>query len=175
MSGAAAVPDDAPASPGVLVDDGTHPRLQFDRVLPHPRERVWQVLTTEPDRQLWFFAGTLDPVVGSEVRLVDSGSGVSGRVTDVVTDELLRFTWTSQDGPETVVAFHLSDATPGTEGETLLRFTHHVNEQCRLPRLCAGWHAILDDLAQYLDQERVTPRPHRHADLVEHYTDLGNP
>lgn len=157
---------------GTLIDDENGKRLVFERHLPHSRRQVWQALVDPEQRATWFFAGTLDPVTGGRVDLEDQGPGIAGHVTAVEDETLLSFTWDSIDGPNSTVSFQLSDAG---NGSTRLVFTHYANDECRPGNLLPGWHAILDDLGQYLAAHAVPEQPERHAQLRAHYLTILGP
>ena len=144
--------------------DSARSRIEFTRALTHPRSRVWGVLTTPRDRAVWFFPGTLEVHPGGLVELTESGPGITGRVTEVRPETLLRMDWDSLDGPHSSLTFELADTA---DGGTSVHLVHRVNRDCRPVSLLAGWHRILDQLTAHLDGSRATTAPH--ADLVAHY------
>lgn len=157
---------------GNVIRDDTGTRLVFERSLPHSRARIWQAITDPEQRAQWFFAGTLEPVVGGRVDLEDHGPGITGEVTAVENEALLAFTWSSIDGPTSSVRFELSE---DHRGGTRLVFTHFVNDDCRPLNLLPGWHAIFDDLERYLHSGWVSEQPGRHDRLHEHYLHGATP
>ncbi|MEO7235370.1 MAG: SRPBCC domain-containing protein [Lapillicoccus sp.] len=144
--------------------DASRGRIEFTRDHGHPRRRVWEVLTTPQYRAAWFFPGTLEPHEGGLVELTESGPGITGRVTAVEKDSLLRMDWDSLEGPHSAVSFELADHH---DDGTRMRFVHHINPDCRPASLLAGWHRILDSLTAHLDG--TEPPTALHADLLERY------
>lgn len=154
---------------GTITDDAGTRTITFERILTHTRDRVWAALTDPEQRAVWFFAGRLPLTVGERVDMVDSGSGVTGVVTDVAEGAFIEFTWESEDGPDSTVRFELADAAEGTR----LVLTHTIREG-NPENLMPGWHRIVvDDLPEFLATGAVTSKPGRWAKLRdEHYLPL---
>lgn len=154
---------------GTITSDGTTQTITFERILAHPRNRVWAALTDPEQRAVWFFAGSLPLVSGDPVELVDSGEGVTGEVVRVVEGEVLELTWRSEDAADSVVRFELFDAAGGSR----LALTHTIRTG-NPENLMPGWHRIVvDDLPEFLETGSASPKPGRWAALrEEHYLPL---
>jgi uncharacterized protein YndB with AHSA1/START domain len=158
--------------------------LRFERRLPHPRERVWDALT-RPDRiSEWFGDGDidLDLVEGGkfEVRttgppeLVDAIIREAGEDALVQHNTVLRveppsvFEHTFGD-PDSVVRWELTPDGGGTR----LRLAHTEPPTFSTskdgPRDLAGWHALLERLAQVLDGRPGDWRIERWEKLRDEY------
>lgn len=97
--------------------------------------------------------------------LTETGPGITGLVVSVEVPSRLVLDWSSLDGPDSRVSFHLAGDRTGTA----VGLTHLLNSRCRPDRLAAGWHAILDDLAELVHHGSVTSRPGRHRELTDRY------
>ncbi len=93
-------------------------QLDFERVYPHARDKVWRALTDAELLGQWLMPNDFEPHVGHEFEFrTDPAPGFDGIVRCVVLElrepELLRFSW--KGGPiDTVVTFRLEDASGGT-------------------------------------------------------------
>lgn len=142
-----------------------HDRLELETTVECSQARLWQAVVDPAQRAVWFFAGVLDPRPEGLVALVENGPGITGRVVTVDAPRAMLLDWSSLDGPDSQVSFRLESDGAGAT----LRLSHHLNDRCRPDRLAAGWHAILDDLAEFVRHESVTSRPDRHARLTDRY------
>jgi uncharacterized protein YndB with AHSA1/START domain len=102
--------------------------IKIQRDYPHPRPKVWRVLT-EPDLiGRWMMRPEgFAPVAGTKFRLVAKPQPgwrgfVECEVLEVVDQRLLRYTWVGDEGrPPMEVSFELED---GAGGSTRLHFSH---------------------------------------------------
>ena len=158
--------------------------LRFERRLPHPREKVWDALTRPEQIREWFGEGDveLELVEGGrfEVRttgppeLVEAVIREAGEAALVQHNAVLRveppsvFEHTFGD-PDSIVRWEL---TPDGDG-TLLRLAHTEPPTFTTtkdgPRDLAGWHALLDQLAQVLAGEPADWRVERWEALRDQY------
>lgn len=158
--------------------------LRFERRLPHPREKVWDALTRPEQIREWFGEGDVDLelVEGGrfEVRttgppeLVEAVIREAGEAALVQHNAVLRveppsvFEHTFGD-PDSIVRWEL---TPDGDG-TLLRLAHTEPPTFTTtkdgPRDLAGWHALLDQLAQVLAGEPADWRVERWEALRDQY------
>jgi uncharacterized protein YndB with AHSA1/START domain len=158
--------------------------LRFERRLPHSREKVWDALTRPEQIREWFGEGDieLELVEGGkfEVRttgppeLVDAVIREAGEAALVQHNAVLRveapsvFEHTFGD-PDSVVRWEL---TPDGNG-TLLRLSHTEPPTFTTtkdgPRDLAGWHALLEQLAQVLAGEPADWRVERWEALRDEY------
>jgi uncharacterized protein YndB with AHSA1/START domain len=159
--------------------------LRFERRFPHPRDKVWDAITRPEQITQWFGEGEieLDLVEGGkfEMRttgppeLVDAVIREAGEEALVQHNTVVRveppsvFEHTFGD-PDSVVRWEL---TPDGDG-TLLRLAHTEPPMFTTtkdgPRDLAGWHALLEQLAQVLAGEMVDWRVERWEALRDEYT-----
>jgi uncharacterized protein YndB with AHSA1/START domain len=140
--------------------------LRFERQLPHPRENVWDALTRPESIREWFGDGDID------LELVDGGKFVirttgppelvDAIISEVGEQGLVQHNTVLRVEPPAVFEHTFGDAnsvvrwelTPDGDG-TLLRLLHTVPPEFKMseegPRTLAGWHAVLERLAQVLD------------------------
>jgi len=163
--------------------------LRFERRLPHPRERVWDALTQPEQMAVWLGQGDidLDLVQGGkfEVRttgppeLVDAIIREAGEDALVQHNTVLRveppsvFEHTFGD-PDSVVRWEL---TPDGDS-TLLRLAHTEPPTFATSkdgsRDLAGWHALLEQLAQVLDGKPVPWQVERWEKLRDEYAAMAH-
>jgi uncharacterized protein YndB with AHSA1/START domain len=158
--------------------------LRFERRLRHPREKVWDALTRPERMRSWFGQGEieLDLVEGGrfDVRttgppeLVDAIVAEAGEEALIQHNTVLRveppavFEHTF-GGEDSVVRWELQPDGDGCR----LRLAHTeprgftISEQG--PRDLAGWHALLELLAQALDGEQAEWRLGRWEQLRDAY------
>jgi DNA-binding transcriptional ArsR family regulator/uncharacterized protein YndB with AHSA1/START domain len=158
--------------------------LRFERRFPHPREKVWDAITRPEQISEWFGEGEIDLelVEGGKFELRTTGPPElveavireAGEEALVQHNTVLRvdppsvFEHTFGD-PDSVVRWEL---TP--EGDsTLLRLAHTEPPTFTTtkdgPRDLAGWHALLEQLAQALADEPVDWRVQRWEALRDEY------
>ncbi len=120
-------------------------RLRFERVLPHPAEKVWRALTEEQHLRAWFpttIEGELRP--GAPLRFADRGGAWSttGAMIACEPPRLLAFAWGFGDegGEPEETRFEL---TPEAGGCRLV-FTTTYDQVGKSARDGAGWHDCLD-------------------------------
>lgn len=97
-------------------------RLDFERVYPHPRAKLWRALTDADLLGRWLMPNDFEPRVGHRFTFrTEPGPGFDGivhcEVLRLDEPEVLSFTW--RGGPlDTVVTFRLDEV----DGGTRLRF-----------------------------------------------------
>lgn len=74
---------------------------------------------------------------------------MNGKVIQVQTQDVLAYTWNSEDANESVVRWQLTSDADGC----LLVLTHTIRVPERLSYMLAGWHVHLDLLAEALANE----------------------
>jgi hypothetical protein len=91
-------------------------KVELDELFPHPPERVWQALTDAGALSHWLMPTDFQPLIGYRFRLQrPSGSAVSGRVIDAVTERLLAYTWEDdEEGQTSKIVWTLDPVEGGT-------------------------------------------------------------
>jgi uncharacterized protein YndB with AHSA1/START domain len=145
---------------GAVADSADGWVVRFERLLPHPVDKVWATL------------GDDDVRVGGEPPLQSTNSFVPpGPVTAAEPPGLLEYAWRSNGQEIGRVRWELSDGPGGT----LLNLTQTVPAALAdmLPTALAAWHTHLELLAGALMGEDVCPWPEdRTAELKRRYVEL---
>jgi uncharacterized protein YndB with AHSA1/START domain len=140
--------------------------LRFERRLPHSREKVWNAITRPERIGEWFSEGDveLDLVDGGkfEIRTTGPPQLVKAIIDEVGEQGLVQHNTVVHVDPPSVFEHTFGDPnslvrwtlTPDGDG-TLVRLVHTVPPEFDMsdegPRTLAGWHELLDRLAQVLD------------------------
>jgi uncharacterized protein YndB with AHSA1/START domain len=129
--------------------------LRFERLLPHPVERVWRALTEPSELSGWLAEAKLDPVEGGQVELRWLNSDDEGN-TAVARGTVTRFE------PPRVLEFDTDihgrlrwELDPAPTGSRLVFTVAHDLAPEWLAKVLAGWHSHLDFLADALDGRPV--------------------
>ncbi|MEM6525091.1 MAG: SRPBCC family protein [Bacteroidota bacterium] len=147
---------------GELINPTT---LKFVRLLPGPIERVWEYLTDDHKRALWFAGGSTDLTPGGDMKLVFSNSQLSSppdptpekykdygdgyvsqaKILRCEAPRLLKISW------EGVVTFELEEI----ENKVKLTLIHEKLQDDNETRVgtLAGWHTHLDILFDKLNDK----------------------
>ena len=129
-------------------------QIVFHRRYAKPVAKVWAALTTPERLEDWLGAAKIELRVGGRLQLsFANGKSIELSVTLVDAPHVLGWSW-MVDGLNTSVLFELA---PDGEGCRLTLSHSGVNaRQGRGAGVRAGWHAILEGLADSLDG-RATP------------------
>lgn len=124
-------------------------RLRFERVLPHPQDKVWRAIT-EPEHLAHWFPTTIEGerAPGAALRFSfpgDQAPPVEGEMLAYTPPSLMEFQW----GPD-VIRLELEP----TDGGTRLTLLDILEDRGKGARDGAGWHTCLDSLADHLDGEQ---------------------
>ncbi len=127
------------------------PALRFERVLPHPPQRVWRALTEPEEMFAWHpTPARFEPRAGGRVDYDSKGhiAGMEdGEVTAYEEPRLLAYTWGVEEGLQ---PDHLRwELSPHDDG-CLLILVHSFSDRFKAARDGAGWHVCLDSLAALL-------------------------
>jgi uncharacterized protein YndB with AHSA1/START domain len=155
--------------------------LRFERLLAHPREKVWRALTENVELSTWFPArieGSRE--AGASLRFVmppkpgqlpadtdEEGPIMTGSMLVYDPPRLLEYLWDVD-----VLRWELEPHTDGT----LLTFTHAFDDQGRGARDAAGWEFCFGSL-----EARLAGRPGKpftsegHAGLFTQYEQRFGP
>ena len=120
-----------------------------ERVLAHPPEKVWRVLTQPHLIEAWLTASDFSPVVGHGFQLHFDWGAVDGQVLEVEPGQKLSYTWTSGE-LDSVVTWTLTPTPTGT----LLRMEQvgFPSDQSRYyVGASAGWPRFIDALELVLE------------------------
>jgi uncharacterized protein YndB with AHSA1/START domain len=135
---------------GELIRDGADHVLRFERVLPHPVDRVWRAITEPAGLAAWFpHTVELELRVGGKAVFINDPSfdidpellASSGEVVELDPKRRFAFTWGND-----LLRFELS---PTAEGCRLV-FTHRLPHRAAANRTVSGWSVCLDGLAASL-------------------------
>jgi uncharacterized protein YndB with AHSA1/START domain len=139
-----------PTADATLEERDGMPALRFQRVLPHPPERVWRALTEPEEESAWHpTPARFEPRVGGRVEYVPGGHVADppdGEVTDYEPPRLLGYTWTAGEEEHNHLRFEIH---PHDEGSMLI-LVHSFGDRLKAARDGAGWHLCLDALAASL-------------------------
>ena len=143
---------------GRFIDAGT---VQFERIFPHPVERVWRAITEPAQIAAWFEPMSLDLAAGGAWRM-GSGSGWAGEIT--VLEPLRRVRFDHAAGrPDCDPGAYFQYELEPVVGGTRMRFTHHLpgvaGGLARDPNgVAGGWHELFDGLTEWLNGAAVGAR-----------------
>ena len=137
----------APKGDVTVKDD----RLQvvFRRRYAKPVAKVWAALTTPERLEDWFGAAKIELRVGGTMHITSAnGKQTELRITRVDAPHVLGWSW-MLDGLDTSVLFELAPDGEGCQ----LTLTHSglSARHGRGAGVRAGWHAVLEGLADSLD------------------------
>ncbi|MGM1063599.1 SRPBCC family protein [Saccharothrix sp. Mg75] len=122
------------------------PVLRFERVLDHPPEKVWRVVTEPDELAHWFPAAVA--VEGRAMTFAFPDQVTTGEVLEHDPPRVFAFRWASD-----VLRFELLPHERGC----LLVFTHVVDDELGTARTAAGWDTCLAGLGARLDGRPFTP------------------
>jgi len=134
---------------GTIKKAGTYYQANLVRILPHPLELVWEMLT-DPSRFVdWLAPGSIELKEGgrAELNFQDSGIIIDSLVSQFKEHALLEYSWSSGDEPPRPVCWALESSDEGTQ----LTLTLGIPEDEDAARSCAGWEAHLMMLAAAIE------------------------
>lgn len=155
---------------------GHAPMVRFERLLPGPIERVWELLTTPDGLPEWFGEAVIEPREGGRVSL--AGGHIRGVVTQWQPPRCLVYTWNvfstgeaRSPYPESYVRFELEPRG----SDVLLTLTHLPVLERFEKQNAMGWHTFLDLLVAAARNEPREPREAYMRRNAERYgVDLQN-
>ena len=134
----------------VLLERDGRSVLRFERLLAHPRERVWSALTERGKLEAWH--PTPFVIAGEEVEFLPSPGAPdfgTGRVLALEEPALIAYTWGGDE---------LRWTLDEREGGCLLTLEHSFADRFKAARDGAGWHVCLTALGALLDGGDVPPK-----------------
>jgi uncharacterized protein YndB with AHSA1/START domain len=148
----------------LLERDGRHV-LRFERLLAHPRERVWRALTDRAELAAWH--PTPFVLAGRAVEFLPA-PGVpdmgTGRVLALEEPSLIAYTWGDDQ-----LRWTLAEQGDGC----LLTLEHSFDDRLKAARDGAGWHICLAALSALLDGGAV-PETGSARELPQGWSELND-
>ena len=130
-----------------------HIDVRFERRYPRPVETVWSALTDPARLADWMGVSHVEPRVGGRFDLmVDGPHPMTGRVLVWEPPQVLEFTWSNADAPDSTVRYELTRDGDGTR----LIFTHKGMPYASSALMLPGWHVYLARLGSLLDEAPPT-------------------
>lgn len=136
--------------------------LVFERLMPHPPEKIWRALTSSPLIQEWLMQNDFEPVVGHRFNFratpVMGWNGVTDcEVLVVEPPTRLVYSWNASgeqaaDGLKTMVTWTLT-VEPGGTRVRMEQTGFRPQDEGGYRGMGGGWPRILESL------ERVSGRP----------------
>ena len=141
---------------GRFIDDAT---IQYERIFPHPVERVWRAITDPAEVRQWFEPIQLDLREGGAWDMGATEGGWAGQITAFEPMRRLRMDHAPGAPPVDPGAYLQYELEPVTGGTRLI-FTHHLPGVAGgLARpgdgVAGGWHEIFDRLTEWLDGKPI--------------------
>ena len=140
---------------GRTVDGRT---LQYERIFPHPIERVWRAITDPAEFGQWFMAGSLELRGGGAYQF--GSAAWTGEVLVATPPTLLRLTGRAAGG--SMMEYVLEPVAGGTRMLFTQRFDTSPGDFDQHPNgIAGGWHELFDSLGEWLDGVAIGTRlPH---------------
>ena len=125
---------------------------EFNRDLPYPIDKVWQMIGDNAYLKKWFAElNIVELVKGGKITFgIGGGDFEEMTITEVKVPNVLEFTWDKD-----IVRFELST---NPDGKTHMVFKEIINTITEhTPRDIAGWHICLDNIGALLNGEYSIP------------------
>ena len=150
--------------------------LRYERRIAHPVEDVWRAITDPEELGGWHWQAEIDLVPGGRY-VSHHGSGeeetvVEDRVLRVEPPTLFEHTFWVETAPRSVVRWELTPVDGGTE--LVLTHSFGPDEVPNRALNAAGWHHILDTLAERLDDGEAATSPEAVHELEPRYRHLDS-
>lgn len=129
---------------GSYLEHDGRPAIRFQRIYPHPIERVWSAVTEPEDLTHWFPSAVhLERRTGGEVIFTGDPytEDQTGTVLAFEPPHYLAFTWGNDE-----LHLHLEPLGEGCQ----LTLIDVLTQRDEAARNGAGWHVCLDELAKRL-------------------------
>jgi uncharacterized protein YndB with AHSA1/START domain len=125
-----------------------HLDVRFERHYPRSIDRVWSALTDPKRLEDWMGVARVEPHVGGRYDLMlDGPHPMTGRILVWEPPQVLEFTWSNADAPDSVVRYELTREGDGAR----LIFTHKGMPYASSALMLPGWHVLFARLGSLLD------------------------
>ncbi len=161
---------------GRITYEGEYASLQYQRRLSHQREAVWKGITDPKGLSEWMNTkAIINGRNGGTIDFVNTVSGfhTSGDILIWELNEVFAHEWHIAPNPSLPKGESNSiirwDLKQDGDSDTLLSLTQsHLSKSISL-RFAPGWHAYLDRLEAYLNNEDLPDWMHRFGEVKELY------
>lgn len=166
-------------SPGELKKEGENYIVRFERLFSHDINAVWSAITDPEKMAIWFTDIEMDFAEGGKMIIYFKDADRTktyGRVIRIETGKVFEFAWENEDGPDEIATWELF---PAANNSCRLVFTYKRQFDQYAKTVPAGWHILLDQLAEML-KGRTEPYPFGSGETDEgrtiksFYTQLWN-
>jgi uncharacterized protein YndB with AHSA1/START domain len=124
--------------------------MTFNRMLTHSKAEVWDFITNPAKLNTWLARAKVELDIGGLVELHYDNTGyvMNGKISRLIPLELIEYSWSGGDEPESLVNWTLK---PAGDHTCILTLRHTFEHKCDLPKILSGWHVHLDMLAPAMD------------------------
>ena len=170
---------------GQVLREADRVALRYERLLPHPPEKVWRAITESENLRHWFPADIVgerragarvsmpfwpESVEQAPAEMAAAGIDpddptLPGEIRSWSPPRLFELIWGDSDGTHDVLRFELQPESDSTR----LVFTTWLGEPGPAGHAGtgAGYHLCLDKLEVLLDPGFVEPADHAHPDVLQ--------
>lgn len=157
---------------GIITVTGNGATISFERFVEHPIEKVWAAITDPEIRAIWFGPTTIEPKEGGNMETIAEGPPApedvrrtKAKILVWKPPHIFEYEEDARDVGNTVVRFELK-----TKGEkTILHLTNSRLKPSDASGYAPGWHAFLDRLDAYLDQDVLPDWGKRYSEVQSAY------
>lgn len=164
----------------IIITDGDHATLEFQRFLPHPPEVVWQAIT-EPDQlQKWYMTrAKIDGRTGGTIEFWSGPSQfhVTGKILTWDQPHVFEHEWNVEpraelpNGEHSIVKWEI---IPSGNGSVLRMIFNNLTKGTSLG-FAPGSHAFLDRLEALLSRNPLPDWRKRVEELRDSYPSWNRP
>lgn len=132
--------------PGKLTRHADGYRVEFERHLDHPIEKVWKALTDRSILKIWFTEIDMDFREGGKIvfHFADEAKSTSnGEIITIKAPTLFEFTWEGELARWEII--------PQSKSSCILRLTYSRFTEDYAAKAPAGFHSLLDQLEEALN------------------------
>ena len=132
---------------GTFQRRGDNLDVRYERFFPRPPETVWSALTDPARLADWMGNCRLEPHAGGGVNLMqDRPRPMTGKILVWEPPQVLEYSWSNADAPNSVVRFELAREGGGTR----MIFTHKAMPYISSGLMLPGWHFLFARLGSLL-------------------------